>query len=591
MSKRTVNLYVCDDVIQNCEKILEYDIAKFHDCSKLLEKFRSLFVSTNDEYQFLKTCLDRACVDTITSKSEHGDLSKLYEILLTNNFVKKFLQFINKQETLRLKFIDGIIEHKNLEKMLNKANENFTLLKSERNDSVLRNYDLLLKTDFAEELLDQNTKEQEILRLKFVAKVEECERIKKYLDTAYETMMILNSQHDDLIRRFKILCEKNIVKEFLEYAKQRETPRLEITEKTNDCNDLVAREVLITEQLRYKKLKDERDALDYLSEELCRLLQRYQRRAPFDQTRGEFEENRELVRSSAISDFTSSDYSNIANELDNEASFSSETRTDIKNSNLCHDFESNHQVWLVKNDEDELIVVKEEKTDLSFEMNEEFDILTEHASDSFEKTPENKYFEKLDCQNSDDKSSKNILEHDASRDEKPYQCTTCNKRFNKIDYLKRHELMHSSEKLFKCSMCDKCFKDPSNKGRHERTVHGKGPRYCCAHCDENYARKGNLIIHIKSKHLPRQENEYRCTYCHKTFVSKESWKYHHTTHSSNNDRPYRCSICCKGFKDSKTRTKHEKKVHVEEIRFYCALCRKNYRYKYDLTRHMQKDHL
>ena len=45
--------------------------------------------------------------------------------------------------------------------------------------------------------------------------------------------------------------------------------------------------------------------------------------------------------------------------------------------------------------------------------------------------------------------------------EKPYACSTCDKRFARKDLLQRHQATHSDKNNFKCKICpdDRYFKN------------------------------------------------------------------------------------------------------------------------------------
>lgn len=54
---------------------------------------------------------------------------------------------------------------------------------------------------------------------------------------------------------------------------------------------------------------------------------------------------------------------------------------------------------------------------------------------------------------------------------KPYLCDICQKRFQRMEHLKRHTRIHTGEKPFKCDVmgCGKSFSRNDEVKRHKRT--------------------------------------------------------------------------------------------------------------------------
>jgi uncharacterized Zn-finger protein len=49
------------------------------------------------------------------------------------------------------------------------------------------------------------------------------------------------------------------------------------------------------------------------------------------------------------------------------------------------------------------------------------------------------------------------METHLEQDERPFKCSSCDKRFGKKEHLQRHFLVHTGEKPFRCAICQKCF--------------------------------------------------------------------------------------------------------------------------------------
>ncbi|CAH8498808.1 unnamed protein product [Schistosoma turkestanicum] len=83
--------------------------------------------------------------------------------------------------------------------------------------------------------------------------------------------------------------------------------------------------------------------------------------------------------------------------------------------------------------------------------------------------------------------------------QKPFVCNiqNCNKRFVRIDELKRHQRTHSGIKQFICDICKKGFTRSDHLMTHRRTHTGERP-YECKLCDRRFARSDERNRHTKT---------------------------------------------------------------------------------------------
>ncbi|CAH8548310.1 unnamed protein product [Schistosoma curassoni] len=86
-----------------------------------------------------------------------------------------------------------------------------------------------------------------------------------------------------------------------------------------------------------------------------------------------------------------------------------------------------------------------------------------------------------------------------SDQQKPFICgiSSCNKRFVRIDELKRHQRTHSGIKQFICDICEKGFTRSDHLMTHRRTHTGERP-YECKICDRRFARSDERNRHTKT---------------------------------------------------------------------------------------------
>lgn len=180
------------------------------------------------------------------------------------------------------------------------------------------------------------------------------------------------------------------------------------------------------------------------------------------------------------------------------------------------------------------------------------------------------------------------------RDERPFECFNCGKKYLAIQHLHRHIQsihrtnptgygVHNSnepcvdfkpvedelfadfnikqEKTFICKECGRCFNRSHNLKvhvlRHEMSSKGLKPEMCQM-CGKQFRTKHCLKVHQSSHHA--EKSTFKCPQCYKNFFTRLS-RLHHI------DRRHgiMCSFCSVKFNDANERNKHEKIQH--NIRF------------------------
>ena len=76
-------------------------------------------------------------------------------------------------------------------------------------------------------------------------------------------------------------------------------------------------------------------------------------------------------------------------------------------------------------------------------------------------------------------------------------CRYCSKGFQFMAHLKRHELIHSAEKVFKCDYCNKGFNDITSLRRHHARHTGQ-KKVSCSTCGKQFTRSYSLKVHRRS---------------------------------------------------------------------------------------------
>ena len=122
--------------------------------------------------------------------------------------------------------------------------------------------------------------------------------------------------------------------------------------------------------------------------------------------------------------------------------------------------------------------------------------------------------------------------------EKPYECTTCHKRFTRLDTLKQHERSHTGEKPFECKTCQKKFSRLGRLQTHQRIHTGEKPFECKYYCKKGFTQICHLKIHER---IHTGEKPFQCNHCSKSFSHSSNLKDHERIHTG--EKPYMCKNC------------------------------------------------
>ncbi|WP_067517709.1 C2H2-type zinc finger protein [Endozoicomonas ascidiicola] len=133
---------------------------------------------------------------------------------------------------------------------------------------------------------------------------------------------------------------------------------------------------------------------------------------------------------------------------------------------------------------------------------------------------------------------------------KKHKCQTCDKVFNRLDYLKEHVRIHTGEKPYSCKVCKKSFTQNRTLKTHALTHTGEKP-HKCETCDKSFSQKCNLKTHALT-HTGKKP--YKCKNCDKAFSQLGNLKTHALTHTG--EKPHKCETCDKAFSHKISLTRH-----------------------------------
>jgi len=153
------------------------------------------------------------------------------------------------------------------------------------------------------------------------------------------------------------------------------------------------------------------------------------------------------------------------------------------------------------------------------------------------------------------KSHERTLTNIKSRVETKKSVEKVNQVFTQKGHLKKHYFIHKdNERPFQCTECEKSYKFIKDMKEHFIVKHKK-------------------------------VNPFQCHQCHKQFGYKHKLEDHMRVH--NNERPFVCNKCERSFKLQGHLTEHLN-VHNEGKPFQCNICYTRFKFKRSIKRHKEK---
>lgn len=140
---------------------------------------------------------------------------------------------------------------------------------------------------------------------------------------------------------------------------------------------------------------------------------------------------------------------------------------------------------------------------------------------------------------------------------RPFDCKECGKRFSQAAYLVIHTRTHTKEKPFPCTLCDRAFISGSLLGNHYKRHNDIRP-HKCDQCEQCFHTPHDLREHTRSKHT--DEKPFQCDVCGRVFAKQQFLRQHQHLHDG---KKFQCHFCPMVFSQTAGRRGHERKVHKD----------------------------
>ena len=165
-------------------------------------------------------------------------------------------------------------------------------------------------------------------------------------------------------------------------------------------------------------------------------------------------------------------------------------------------------------------------------------------------------------------------------------CHHCGKSFAQNFNLVNHMRLHTGERPFMCSYCEKTFRTKESMQDHEAIKHTKTGLKHCELCGDTFASNRGLKGHMHLKH--GVEDRFQCRWCGGYWMSVEGHRAHEEAAPCKNNT---CEVCGKIFPQRKDLIKHARTHNKKDKKdFPCQLCDKAFSRDDSLRDHIRKIH-
>ncbi|CRL05079.1 CLUMA_CG018267, isoform A [Clunio marinus] len=156
--------------------------------------------------------------------------------------------------------------------------------------------------------------------------------------------------------------------------------------------------------------------------------------------------------------------------------------------------------------------------------------------------------------------------HQTSTKSRQYLCEVCGKSYTQSSHLWQHLRFHQGVKPFECSYegCNRRFTIRPDLNDHIRKCHTGERPFLCTTCDKRFLTGS---VYYQHRLIHRNERRYGCEECGRRFYRADALKNHMSFNLAflklihTGTKPYTCAECGRMFRQRGDRDKHLKARH------------------------------